>query len=72
MNDAYLYQTATCGECGTRFYCDNREDWVYTRSLRGKKYIFCKWSCMRAFDEKHPKRKNAQTRLSMGFTRSGK
>ncbi len=54
-----------CGNCGREFYCDTRESWVFKRVFDGKSLIFCKWSCMRAFDRKHPMRKNAETRIGM-------
>ena len=57
LRDDVRYETLTftfkCEQCGKKFiaYC-NRGDYAYKRD---NKYVFCKWSCMRAWDKAHIK-----------------
>ena len=56
---------ACCDSCGKVIYYYNRGEWAYKRNVNGRTKLFCKWSCMRAYDKKHPGRENVITRELM-------
>ena len=62
----YDMPKARCDFCGHEFYYYNRGDWAYKRNTNGRVRMFCKWSCMRAYDKKHPIRECVITREIMG------
>lgn len=51
-----------CPVCKKTFYCSNRGEWAYKRNFHDSVKIFCRWSCMRAFDrEEGSQKKNGGT-----------
>ena len=42
-----------CPTCGKEFYIPNLDEWVFKRHGKNNYRFFCKWSCLRKFDETH-------------------
>ncbi len=52
-------KTHTCKQCGKSFYIGMQQQWAYKRfNYLNKTTYFCSYSCMRKWDEKHPRKKN--------------
>lgn len=54
------YNQVKCASCGREFIipCDTR-DYPLRRDQYGhKRNYFCSWSCMRAWDQEHPRRES--------------
>lgn len=47
----------TCAECKSKFFVTDSDAWVYKKSYRGKRLVFCTYGCMRKWENSVPKKK---------------
>ena len=51
-----MFEEQTCGKCGAKFHPRVREIYAYKRTAGRREYLFCCYSCMRAFDREQEKK----------------
>lgn len=53
-NKSYMGSTRVCPICSKEF-AKQSDKWIYAIVYRGKKYVFCSWTCMRKWEEENGK-----------------
>ena len=66
MMDDIDAHTRKCPVCGKEFYA-NAERWVFLKFINKKRYVFCSWSCMRAFEKRRGTKADRRERIQQAI-----